>query len=71
MSIVVYDVNILLIVLTTQRDGFDKKKDSNTSQYFLYNFLVNCSINLKTFLVIAIFFGFRAILIPHNAQTTK
>jgi len=26
MLIVVYDVNILLIVLTTQRDGFDKKK---------------------------------------------
>ena len=26
MLIVVYDVNILLIVLTTQRDGFDKVK---------------------------------------------
>ena len=25
MLIAVYDVNILLIVLTTQRDGFDKK----------------------------------------------
>ena len=24
MLIVVYDVNVLLIVLTTQRDGFDK-----------------------------------------------
>ena len=26
MLIVVYDVNVLLIVLTTQRDGFDKEK---------------------------------------------
>ena len=28
MLIIVYDVNVLLIVLTTQRDDFDKKTSS-------------------------------------------
>ena len=34
MLIVVYDVNVLLIVLTTQRDGFDKKKHKYDYSYY-------------------------------------
>ena len=35
MLIVVYDVNVLLIVLTTQRDGFDKKKTAVSTMSYV------------------------------------